>query len=262
MTMSSYEIELNNIVSPKLEDVISLSSCYVPAEFANRPWACLSSGIPPITYEYKLYCYMKAYGYMHQAKFDYAFKFLPEKFLENKEIDIVDYGCGQAMGVMCYSDFLKSIGKKQRINSITLIEPSKIALDRAEFHARKFFPEAKIIAINKYLNDLQCDDISDYSDIHKLHIFSNVLDIDTIDIEEVSSLIKKSFGGYSQFISVGPSRGGCSYSDSRLTEFTKSFNVRDAILRYQGYGFRPGKIGTCACGVFGTYLNENKALRA
>jgi hypothetical protein len=260
--MKSYEIEFNKITSPKLEDVISLSSKYVPIEYANQPWACLASGIPPITYKYKLYCYMKAYGYMHKAKFDYAFKFLSKKFLESHEIDIVDYGCGQAMGVMCYSDYLEFVEGKQRIHSITLIEPSKLALDRAELHARKFFPGAKIITINKKLNDLTFGDIANYSRTTKLHIFSNVLDIDTIDIAEVSSLIKKSFGGYSQFISVGPSRGGCSYSDSRLTEFTKSFNVRDAILRYKGYGFRPGKIGTCACGVFGTYLNENKALRA
>ena len=260
--MERYAIEFNKIMSPTFDDVIALSCNYVPDVFLEQPWKCLSHGITPITMEYQLYCYMKAYGAMHQAKLDYSFKFLPAQFIDGKEIDIVDYGCGQCIGVMCYSDYLKSIGKKQGVHSITLIEPSKIALDRAVLHARGFFPEAKIIAINKCLNDLQCEDISDYSDIHKLHIFSNVLDISDIDIDKVSLLIKKSFIGYNQFVSVGSSRGGDSYSDVRITEFTHLFNSLNAILKYNYRDFIPGQMGTCACGVFSTHLNEDQSLRA
>jgi len=42
-----------------------------------------------------------------QAQLHKAFENIPELFFEQSVINIIDYGSGQAIGTMCYVDFLK-----------------------------------------------------------------------------------------------------------------------------------------------------------
>ena len=53
---------------------------------------------------------------------------------ENRRIQIVDWGCGQALATICFFDYLKRKDIKCEIEKIVLIEPSKEALDRATTH--------------------------------------------------------------------------------------------------------------------------------
>ena len=115
--------------------------------------------------------YFYAFGLMHQAKLNYAFKHLPEEFLEQPEIKIIDYGCGQALGTMCYADFLREKGYSQKVKTITLIEPSEMCLKRAALHVSVFFPNAEIKTVNKSFDELDRDDIYCDEDIPTLHVF-------------------------------------------------------------------------------------------
>ena len=135
-------------------------------------------------------------------------KHLPEEFLEQPEINIIDYGCGQAIGAMCYADYLYDNGYAQQVKSITLIEPSELSLKRAALHASVFFPDAEIKTVNKTFDELDEDDIHCDEDIPTLHILSNVLDIMDIDLAYFSELIKNHLTGYCQFVCVGEQRSG------------------------------------------------------
>ena len=104
--------------------------------------------------EPELNMYIHALGMMHEAKLQHAFEHLLDSFFDNEKIDIIDYGCGQAIGTICYADFLREKEYSQKVRKITLIEPSELALKRAALHVSCFFPNAEIVTILKGFDDL------------------------------------------------------------------------------------------------------------
>ena len=171
--------------------------------------------------------YFYAFGPMHQAKLNYAFKHLPEEFLEQPEINIIDYGCGQTIGIMCYADFLRENGYCQKVKTITLIEPSEICLKRATLHASVFFPDAEIRTVNKTFDELDEDDIVCSEDVPTLHILSNVLDIIDFELEEFAELIKGQIKGYNNFVFIGPYFN--TDKDERIDDF---ISLLDGVVDY------------------------------
>lgn len=148
--------------------------------------------------------YLHAFGPMHQVKLDYAFNHLPEEFFEQPQINIIDYGCGQALGTMCYADFLRDSGCSQEINTITLIEPSEMCLKRASLHVSEFFPDVEIETVNKTFDEIDENDIYCDEDVPTLHILSNVLDMLCFDIDKFANLLNGCLKGNNQFVCVGP----------------------------------------------------------
>lgn len=191
----------------------------------------------------ELDAYLHSYGKMHQAKLNLAFDNIPKQFFQYKEINIIDYGCGQAVGTMCYADYIRKFHHNQKIKSITLIEPSKICLDRAELHASLFFPDAKIIPIHKRFEELSSKNFIENQDIPTLHVLSNVLDLD-FDIERFAKLLMDSFGGYNQFVCVSPS---ISISkDERIHDFARHFNPdNESSGELFEYQLNPNEKWTC-----------------
>lgn len=179
--------------------------------------------------------YMFAYGKMHQAKLDLVFQQLSDysEFYDNifskEEINIIDYGCGQALGTMCYADYLKKHCICQKVKTIALIEPSVLSLKRAALHASLFFPNAKIITINKEIHELTEDDIIFVEGIPTLHIFSNVLDvISDYEINNLSNIIRKRVSGFNQFICVAPLFKE-KWKDDNLSYFYSCFGGENVI---------------------------------
>ena len=97
---------------------------YTPSDQYSMHYS-LDHGTRILEYEAQLDAYLHSYGKMHQAKLNLAFDNIPKAFFQNKEINIVDYGCGQAVGTMCYADYIRKSHHIQKVKSITLIEPSK-----------------------------------------------------------------------------------------------------------------------------------------
>ena len=171
--------------------------------------------------------YLHAYGRMHQAKLNYAYKHIPETFLAQNEINIIDYGCGLGTGIMCFADFLRKQGFVLKVNTITLIEPSEPTLKRAALHSRLFFHNANIITINKGFDQLSNEDIYCRDDIPTLHILSNVLDLD-FDLDNFTLLIRNCIRGYNQFVCVGPYFHDYE-KDVRMEIFADSLNGNDLV---------------------------------
>ena len=218
---TNYAFKLKYMGNPSFEKVRDLSTRFyreLPKELQDELYEALNRGVDILDSEPQMVTYLHAFGPMHQAKLNYAFKHLPEEFLAQPEINIIDYGCGQALGTMCYADFLHKNGYSQKVNAITLIEPSEMCLKRAALHASVFFPDAEIKTICKTFDDLDDDDICYDEDTPTLHILSNVLDMLDFDLNSFSNLLNECLNGYNQFVCVGPYYG-FSENDIRMEEF-------------------------------------------
>ena len=220
----------------------------------------LDHGTRILEYEAQLDAYLYSYGKMHQAKLNLAFDNIPKAFFQNKEINIVDYGCGQAVGTMCYADYIRKSHHIQKVKSITLIEPSKMCLDRAELHASLFFPDAKIIPIHKKFEELTSQNFIENQGIPTLHILSNVLDLD-FDLEKFAKLLMDSYSGHNQFVCVGPSISNS--KDDRIHDFARYFNPNpdnESSGELSEYQLNPDEKWTCVyhCFVYDAKKDDNR----
>ena len=147
----SYINDLATLSNVTVEDVIRLSSKYVPREYRMTPWKYpeLNHGVNLLSSEDALCCYMSAYGEMHTIKCRTVFRNLPWDSFAN--IEVVDWGCGQGIGTICLAEMLRERNKLHLLQKVTLIEPSKLALNRALFNVNKFTNGvARVIPIEKY----------------------------------------------------------------------------------------------------------------
>ena len=206
-TNYAYTIErIKDITFTKLRSMVVDFTRRLPADLNRELYEAIQRGVCQLQSEPELNMYIHALGLMHEAKLQHAFEHLPSEFTDHDAIEIIDYGCGQAIGTICYADFLRKNGYAQEVRRITLIEPSEIALKRAALHASCFFPNAEIITINKGFDDLVVDDLCIEEEIPTLHIFSNVLDLaeDYFNLEKFANLVKNCSKGENQYVCIEP----------------------------------------------------------
>lgn len=250
---TNYAYKIKYMGNPTFDKVRDLSTKFyleLPQGLKDELYEALHRGIDILDSEPQMTAYIFAYGKMHQAKLNYAFDKLSDNFFGHDEINIIDYGCGQAIGTMCYADFLHKNGYSQKAKSITLIEPSEICLKRAALHTSVFFPDAEIKTVNKGFNDLNENDIICSEETPTLHILSNVLDILNFDIYNFAELIKKNLKGKNQFVCVAPYYNG-NEKDNRMDLFASKINGSNIITRkYKANEFIPEKEWTCKISCF------------
>ena len=255
---TNYAYKLKHMTNPTFDKVRDLSTKFyreLPQPLQDELFEALNRGIDILDSEPQLNAYLYAFGKMHKAKLNYAFEHLPETFFDIPEINIIDYGCGQAVATLCYADFLRKNGYAQKVKTITLIEPSEICLKRAALHASVFFADAEIITINKEFDDLTQDDIVCSEETPTLHILSNVLDMTSFDLGKFSGLIKSCLKGSNQFVCVGPYFGPsdkgnrmevlCSLLEGNIGfygTFDKNELVEDKTWTAQILSFSVGKL--------------------
>lgn len=223
-TTFAYIIE--HMSEPSFEKVRNISCDFVkklPSDLIDELFDQLNRGVELLDNEPLLQMYFYSYGQMHAEKLMYAFKQLSPYIKSAEKISIVDYGCGQGLATMCYHDFIKGCNLKQKVRSITLIEPSALALSRAELLCDCFFPEATITAIQKGFDELLEDDIRIDTDCPTLHLFSNILDVESYGIAPLADKIKASCQGDNDFVIVSPMQNAKRIS--RLTEFLDFLGV-------------------------------------
>ena len=250
---TNYAFKLKYIEEPCFDDVRNLSVKFMhelPRPLQNELYEKLNHGVDLLDSEPMMETYLYAYGKMHQAKLDYAFNHLPEEFLSIPEINIIDYGCGQALGTMCYVDFLRENGYEQKIKAVSLIEPSEICLKRAALNISIFLPECEIITVNKTFDELGENDVYSDKKTPTLHILSNVLDILDFNLEALAETIKKRVFGFNQFVCVGPFFNYTD-KDDRMEDFCSclygEINYTDVFDKYE---LNDDKSWTCQLFIF------------
>lgn len=184
-----YETRLA-LCAKKFSEVRSLSHIMIEESIGDSDavFNSLGRGVRVLTSEEQLLVYMHAYGLMHEAKLKTALEKIPFDELCGN-INVVDWGCGQAIATMVLLEFLQSNYPHIHIEKVLLIEPSAIALERAKLHIRHFDASTKISVINKGFDAITPPELQITTALPIMHLFSNILDYEGFELSHLESLV-------------------------------------------------------------------------
>lgn len=224
-----YIEQLYNIQNPSFNSIIELNASLVPLQYRSRPWQYpgLNHGTAVLTTEEQCNAYIAAYGNMHQGKINEVLDEIKINDFANTDLQIIDWGCGQGLATICWFDFFNKHNLSlDLVKKVVLIEPSEVARDRAKTHVNAYLrDEDKIVVIGKYIDDVKVDDIVSDEPV-TLHLFSNILDIPSIDLLRLANCIKTNLKGLHYFFCWGPLNQG----NNRIDSFWSYFNEADSVF--------------------------------
>ncbi|WP_165176623.1 hypothetical protein [Desulfovibrio sp. ZJ369] len=167
--------------------------------------------------------YMAAYGKRHRQVLNHIFS--GESFESVHEMiacgfDLYDWACGQGIGTLTLLENLYETGLLGAVYSITLMEPSSIACNIAEYHINKLYSTTRFTGdINKLNIDLSVERNQGKFYVIRtpmkcsMHILSNIIDIANIDLPWIVSIITHMCGDH-VVITSDPL-----FNEYRITEF-------------------------------------------
>lgn len=210
-----------------LDDIIQTAKMHVPEAYRFMPWTYpgLAHGTACLESEEQLNCYLASYGEMHKGKLQRIMADFPFRKI-NSDFEIIDWGCGQGIATVYFIDYLRKYNLESKLQKITLIEPSEVALERARFNVAHAVnaDDVYIDIENCFLPSITPNDRT-IGGMHIeepicVHLFSNILDIASIDLKELALMIGGS--GYRQyFVCVGP----MNFGNNRIDAFCQYFNL-------------------------------------
>lgn len=229
----SYVDDIQKVGHLTINEIIKISNLYVPDIFKSCPWKYIDSqgrtlnhGTAVLETEEQCCAYMSAYGPMHHHKLMRALDENEFPYSDLSDgVEIYDWGCGQAIGTMAVIEKLRQHGMLGKLRKVVLEEPSDIARNRAVLHVKRTLGEynAEIIAVSKYLPSDYGDNSNSITSIHveqptAIHIFSNILDIETVSLKGVSKMITSS-GKKHIVLCIGPAN----LKEERIRSFLNYF---------------------------------------
>jgi SAM-dependent methyltransferase len=200
-----YEGLINELNQPTFSEIRNLSVDYVNThrDKLDTLFDKLNHGVNILKTQDELYAYMYCFGKMHEAKLIKAFDAIPRTFFKaNKEIEVIDYACGQGLATLCLNDYIEEL-YDITIKRITLIDPSKKALSRAALHCHKVIPEAVIDTLLTTFDDLDYGEIPT-TKLQRVHLLSNILDMDCYDLGNLADIIQDIVNSGDMFVCVDP----------------------------------------------------------
>jgi len=209
------------IPSPEEENIRFIDNIYKPSiekckniQGIQSVLAVLDNGAAVLDNEIKCDQYIAFYGGHHFHKLYAAFASTNFQYTDGKNLEIIDWGCGQALATCVLIDYLIENRIKPNIVSITLVEPSFTALERGynftcQMLESKPNTGSAIRMVNKYMDDLQFSDFLSDVDNIKVHLCSNIIDVEAFSLEKLHGLMLGSFQGLNRFICTSP------YNDRR-----------------------------------------------
>ena len=219
-----------------LQRIISKAYENLPNEKKARPWTFVNHGVQLLKNEDELNCYLVAYGKMHEEKIHSALSTLTNiKEIVKNDYQIIDWGCGQGLATLCFFDYIKDVLTNKKPQSIKLIEPSNSAITKAEKYIQTISQDNNTLLIEKRLDEVNLSDIKITEPV-TINFFSNILDIESINLEKLAELIKSNLKGEQYFICVGPMNA----TSTRIDTFAKLLNCTDEQL----IGKENGKLKT------------------
>jgi len=222
---SEYSENFNKITNITFDEIILLNKKMMPDNLYDK----LGHGVDIIEEPDLLFQYIKSYGKMHKSKLSDSINMIDFDNLKAKKIDIIDWGCGQALATFIFIEHLFQNSIELDIKSIKLIEPSSVALKRGLLHLSKWSDLIKIKPIHKDFDSLRDFDLFTNNESIKIHLFSNILDVPSFNLKNLISLIKKTQSNLNYFICISP------YIDDnknmRIQAFFNNFNENyDTVL--------------------------------
>lgn len=265
--MSEYGDRLSRLRCRNINDIIEWCHELLPEQWKSCPWRHpeLIHGIGLLASEEALNCYMSAYGEMHVGKCRAAMMNFPFNKLTGS-IEIVDWGCGQGIGSATLLEALQHRDLLNWVKKITLVEPSSNALQRAVCNISKIVNNnIEIDAINKFMPTSETVPGETLTSIgykysNAIHIFSNILDVKSIDLAMVARMVASSHGNH-YILCMGP-QNSAAY---RIEQFCSVFCEQDYFSRIDSVRYgrtqRTGHLYTCKTRCFmynGTSLDLSR----
>jgi len=229
----SYEEQIQTLPRPiTLTALSQLSRSRLSERDRYTPWLKAREKDNQYIYTEEEACdaYMASYTIWHAAKLGDAFTNLPRSL--RGKINVIDFACGQGIGTLYLYEFIEKNNLPITINKIILIEPSALSLHRAEINITAAHPEAKTISVNKKLDQLTKEDIGIGDGLPILNIFSNILDIENIDLKLLSENLRANEQVYNIVSVVSPYYfAGARRIDAFLSYFSRPLKEYVAIER-------------------------------
>ena len=202
-------------------------------------WEQLGRGRAIPSTEEQLDQYLWSYGPMVKCQWD---KLTASVVFDQQSCSIIDYGCGQGLAGCHLMDRVSWL--RANVSQMVLIEPSPVGLRRAEALMKAYCPNAAIQSFNTKLDQVEEKDIGFVSQHLKIHLFSNILDVEGFHLGAI--LTKALSKGTHLFLAVGNVRknsGGArtkiayealidpKYSDKFKVQFhdSQNFTCRNGI---------------------------------
>lgn len=184
----------------------------------------LNYGTKVLSNESECIRYIALYGGHHFHKLYAAYTSTKFENIEGRDIEIIDWGCGQALATCVLIDYLIEKNINLNVSSITLIEPSKVALQRGQSLVQLMFQnnpstDSVVRLVNKYIDDLTPTDLVSEPDSIKIHLFSNIIDVEGFDLGRLYQFMVRSFHGVNRVICTSPYNEG----QQRLETFYNLF---------------------------------------
>lgn len=204
-------------------DFMAIREISVAKHMANpegqRFYEALQRGVKILDDERELFAYMVAMGKMHRAKLISAFRSFDFSMMAGP-VNVIDWGCGQGTATMVLLDYLNKERLSTDIDSIILVEPSKLSLERGSLHALKFKDTVRLVTVNSLLDAVTSNSLKDLNGT-TIHLFANILDIDAVALKPLIELIKSNISNYNLFICTSPYVN--SIKTNRLNTFLSAF---------------------------------------
>ncbi|MBD5174171.1 MAG: ATP-dependent DNA helicase RecQ [Bacteroidales bacterium] len=225
-----YKDEIEKYSLLTIDDIIDSAKKILPEPYSFRPWSHpeLKRGVALLESEDGLNSYLAAYGLAHKLKVIKALNSLPFPELD-QTIEVFDWGCGQGLASVCLIQEFSKRNILEKVKQITLIEPSKPALERAILNVN--LASDSIIRINSINQGLpptielpfECIDSIQVKQPIAIHLFSNILDIQTIELKRLAEILSSS-GLKHYVLCVGPAYR----NEDRINAFCLNFNDNKA----------------------------------
>jgi superfamily II DNA helicase RecQ len=221
--MKVYIQQIESLTAPSFQQIRKLAAdsiSHFSQDERDKLWQKLNHGVDLLDSHELLCQYLWSFGNMHEEKMKTAFSEIRnQQNIFNQNITIVDWGCGQGLATVCFFDYLNQNHLQNKTKKVVLIEPSEMALERAKLHVNAYLKdENKIHTVNKYLDDVTNKDIKADTPI-VLHFFSNILDIQNIDLKKLAQNVGENVVGEHYFFCVGP----LNYGNNRIDAFYNYF---------------------------------------
>ncbi|GAB2596471.1 hypothetical protein [Spirosoma areae] len=202
----------------------------------------LNSGTAIIQTAEQASAYLAAYGNMHQIKLNSAFgKLSSLSAFPVGRAEVIDWGCGQGLASGVLLDYARHQLPGLIVSRFTLIEPSALALSRADDHLRVLPANGATIRTLLHRADALPGKLvqTDPAQV-KIHLFSNLLDMTEVDYTAIAHTIKTTQKGLNLFVCVSPAIA--EFRNKRLREFRDQF-VKARTLSDRTDGFTGSVFG-------------------
>lgn len=188
--------------------------------------------------------YMAGYGHKHYYKMQFSYETLFKNFTNNN-VDVFDWGAGQAMASCVLLDFFKTNKMDVKVNSFTLVEPSTISTAFAKIHLENLVTDksTKLNFICKKFENVMEEEICANTESIKLHLFSNILDME-INSQYISEIIRKKCKGTNIFICVSPN--GYPKMEAFSSFFANNKLISKNCSSFNGSIFLPSHMKYCS----------------